>query len=210
MGLQLMSPAFAEQLRMPSGGTGEQCIFDDALVSAAMFRLWCHASGALLCSALQYRRQPPWCFLGLLSDDKGVVADTASHLDKLWDALRGLESVPLMLETGCDFHRSLVWTSNELVREWLLLWKDNSPLSRSRLHQEIALFGSSWGSSVLPENSLRDGRIVGSRPAGVLSPARLWHSLHTSSLAKQYGRLNMELTEAEPPSVGSVRTLPDA
>eukprot|EP00971_Amphidinium_carterae_P302147 6002873-Amphidinium_carterae.1 len=210
MGLQLMSPAFAEELRMPSGGTGEQCIFDDALVSAAMFRLWCHASGALVCSSMQFRLQPPWCFIGLLSEDKSVVAGTASHLDRLWDALRRFETATSLQDAGRDFHRNLVWTSNELVREWFLLWKENSPLSRERLMQEISQFGSSWGSSVLPENSLRDGRIAGSRPAGVLSPARLWHSLHTSPLAKQYGRLSMELTEPEPPSVGSVRTLPDA
>eukprot|EP00971_Amphidinium_carterae_P234024 4644059-Amphidinium_carterae.1 len=210
MGRDLMSPALAQQLRMPTSASTAPCIFDDVLVSSAMFRLWCHASGALLCSSLQFQKQPPWCFIGLLSADKTTVANTADHLDRLWDCLRRLETGHAMQEAGRDFHRTLVWSSNELVREWFLLWKDNSPVSRARLVYEIGRFSMSWGSTVLAENSLRDGRILGARPTGILSPAKLWHRLHTSTLATQYGRSGMELSVPEPSTVTSVRTLPDA
>eukprot|EP00971_Amphidinium_carterae_P338963 6476532-Amphidinium_carterae.1 len=207
-GRTLLSQRFASRIGCKTHDVKDHTSREDMVVSEAMFKLWVHTTGALLCTSAQYMCQPPHCFLRLLSSDVSQTESAMNYLRALWTSLLVLETEAIKNADARNFVRSLVWPRNVLVREWFLWLVCLDWTMSEGLKVELSNFAQSWQSSLICEHSLRDTRIQGQKASGKLSTTKMWHHLSEGTLLDEYARHRLPPPPADC-SVTGMSNLPD-
>eukprot|EP00971_Amphidinium_carterae_P347026 6488830-Amphidinium_carterae.2 len=163
---------------------------EDTQVAKSAYSLWLHSVSEMSTLLTSAEFEPPYVFSRLVVRDETIKAAAMEHLRQVWDALKCLEKADSKKDAAkVSFVRDLRWPRNQFVREVFHTLESWSWTVPHFLEHVLAEWSQSWWSTVIAENSLREGRKAELAPSGRGGILKSWVSMNSSpSLAPEYGR----------------------
>eukprot|EP00971_Amphidinium_carterae_P350271 6491464-Amphidinium_carterae.2 len=157
---------------------------EDTQIAKAAYSLWLHSVAEMSTLVMSAEFEPPYVFSRLVMRDETMKGAAIEHLRQVWEGLKCLEMAESKKDAArVNFVRDLRWPRNQFVREVFHTLESWSWRVPPFIEGVLAEWSQSWWSTVVAENSLREGRKSELAPSGRGGILKSWVSTRVRKAA---------------------------